>query len=152
MDVLKKWRETVLHAIEGQGITQKEIAAKVGITQGMLSQALGGKAQMSEERRRMVCEVLGMDYDEIMGYKVPAETLHVVMDTPKPDTTEAEPQPDSTPQAGNEALHGMGILCAYAEGKIIEDIDRGGWKPDLGKLRELLDAVCDLRKITDNAE
>lgn len=42
MDGMKKWREAVLHEIAEQGVTQKEIAQKVGIPQSMLSQAMAG--------------------------------------------------------------------------------------------------------------
>lgn len=150
MDGMKKWREVVLHEIAEQGVTQKEIAQKVGIPQSMLSQALAGKAQLKDERRRMVCELLGRDYDEVMGYKAPVEALAVVMDAPKQDETEA--QPGDTAQADDEPQHGMDTLCEYVEGKILEDIGRGGWRPDLCKLRELLDAVCDLRKMAEKTE
>lgn len=150
MDGMKKWREAVLHEIAEQGVTQKEIAQKVGIPQSMLSQAMAGKATLKEERRRMVCELLGRDYDEIMGYKAPVEALAIVTDAQTQDTT--EDQPGNAAPAGDEPTRGMGALCEYVEGKILEDIGRGGWRPNLCRLRELLDAVCDLREMAEKTK
>lgn len=163
MDRMTNLRTAVQMATETHGYTQKELAAKIGITAGMLSQSLAGKAQMKEERWRMACELLGLDYDEIMGYKVPVETI-------APAEAEEEIAPDEMQQpeetantvnpVENQADDGidqrlvdnMRIMCAYVEGKILEDIKRGGWAPDMDRLRGLLDAVCDLRDAVENRE
>lgn len=185
MDGLKNLQEAVRLAISAAGYTQKEVAAKINITEGALSMALKGKTGMREERWRMVCEMLGLDFDELMGYKEPsapeadeedvfaplpefqeleedeaqekkaAEKAPTEMQTPKEtaapvnpaEVNPAEEEQDVDPRLRDN----LRILCAYAEGHIMEDIRRGGWDCDLDKLRGLLDAVCDLRDAVKNA-
>lgn len=101
-----------------------------------------------------------------MGYKVPVETI-------APAEAEEETAPDEMQQPEETAnlvnpvnpvedqaddgidqrlADNMRIMCAYVEGKILEDIKRGGWAPDMDRLRGLLDAVCDLRDAVENRE
>ena len=48
------------------GITQNDLARKIGTSSGMISQAFSGKAQMREERWRMCCEICGVDFDRFV--------------------------------------------------------------------------------------
>lgn len=54
-------------AQEAQGVTGAELSRRAGTSQSVISQALGGKANMNEERWRMCCEFLGLDYDEVVS-------------------------------------------------------------------------------------
>lgn len=163
MESLTKLRNVVQMALETRGYTQKELAAKIGITASMISAALAGKAQMKEERWRMACELLGLDYDEIMGYKVPVETIapaeaeeETALDEAQTPAETANPVNPAKDQADDgidqRMVDNIRIMCAYVEGKILEDIKRGGWSPDMDRLRGLLDAVCDLRDAVENRE
>ena len=53
-------------AMNAQGITQNDLARKIGTSSGMISQAFSSKAQMREERWRMCCEFCGVDFDHFM--------------------------------------------------------------------------------------
>lgn len=53
-------------AMNAQGITQNDLARKIGTSSGMISQAFSSKAQMREERWRMCCEFCGVDFDRFM--------------------------------------------------------------------------------------
>lgn len=157
---LTNLRTAVQMAIETHGYTQKELAAKIGITAGMLSRSLAGKEQMREEHWRMACELLGLDYDEIMGYKVPVETIAPAeaeeatapdeMQQPEETANPVEDQADDG--IDQRLVDNMRIVCAYVEGKILEEIKRGGWAPDMDRLCGLLDVVCDLRDAVENRE
>lgn len=145
MDGLTVLRKTVVQKIVDGGYTQKDVAAKIGITQAMLSQALAGKAQMREERWRIACEMLGVDYDEIMECKPSVAQANNLTEAEAP-TVEAQAEPAEGSPLDPRLAHNLEIMCAYTEGKIVEDIRHGGWTVDLDKLRGLLDAVCDLRE------
>lgn len=62
----------VVDAMEAQGFTQKQVATMGGCTQSMLSQAINQGVTMKDERWRLICEGLGLDYDDIVA-DLPAE-------------------------------------------------------------------------------
>lgn len=141
------------------GCTQKELATKIGITPAMLSMAMSEKTMMKEERWRMLCELLDLDYDEIMGYKPSATQTSKTTEeaaqaeTPaEPSTVEAQAEPSEDDPIDPRLAHNLEIMCAYTEGKIVEDIRQGGWTVELDKLRGLMDAVCDLREAISGAK
>lgn len=77
-------------AMNAQGITQNDLARKIGTSSGMISQAFSGKAQMREERWRMCCEICGVDFDRFVethqSSPVQTEPAHVEKEVhPMPD-------------------------------------------------------------------
>ena len=59
--------EAVNRAAVARGLTRKQLAMFAGCTGAMVGNALNGKFNMSEEKWRMVCERLMLDYDGIMA-------------------------------------------------------------------------------------
>lgn len=56
----------VKDAMEAKGIKASELARACGCTPSMISMALSGKSPMRDERWRICCEILDIDYDEII--------------------------------------------------------------------------------------
>lgn len=123
-----------------QGVTVSELARASGSSISTISGALSGKTQMRDERWRMCCEHLHLDYDEI------------VEDLPQKNETEEQkmeelPDMETVRKLGspmlkeNEQLRADNmVLAAYAAKHIREDIKKG---MDIGiqDLRILLNAV-----------
>lgn len=59
--------EAVTRAAVARGLTRKQLAMFAGCTGATAGNALNGKFNMSEEKWRMVCERLGLDYDGILA-------------------------------------------------------------------------------------
>ena len=57
----------VRDAMENKGIRIADLARACGCTSSLISTAMSGKGQMREERWRMCCEYLGLDYEEIVA-------------------------------------------------------------------------------------
>lgn len=57
----------VKSAMDDQGVTMTELARVSGSSLSGMSNALAGRSQMREERWRICCEHLGLDYDEIVN-------------------------------------------------------------------------------------
>lgn len=62
-------------AAEEQGIKQSEIAMKCGTSAGNVSYAMACKGTMSEEKWRLACECVGVDFDSAMEEDVQPELL-----------------------------------------------------------------------------
>ena len=56
----------IADAMEAQGISQNTLGRKSGVAQSMISAAILGKYDLKEEKWRLLCEALGLDYDEIV--------------------------------------------------------------------------------------
>ena len=135
----------VADAINAQGITQRELAQCAGTSASQLSLAMGGKTQMSEEKWRMICERLGLDFDEVIA-------------DPEPEETELESAAERQSEAGDaceratiysgrircEREQRANVLADYAERKIGEDI-RAGVNVEQRDMWKLLEAVRELR-------
>lgn len=100
----------VQDAREAQGITITELSRAAGTSQSMISLALGGKSGMSEQKWRMVCEKLNIDYDEVVAdleepaAPEPVMPKHVPLILPVPVTArEVEPEPTAEPEQLQEA-------------------------------------------------
>lgn len=147
----------VTDAMAAQGFTQKQVATMGGCTQGMLSQAINQGVTMKDERWRLICEGLGLDYDEIVS-DLPAERERFTL-REAPAAVHAEEHHASEPaeNCGEKEEPAMEeprssadkdnlfLLAMYAEGRIAKDIEEG-MKVDPMKLWGILDA---LKKIKD---
>lgn len=60
-------RERIAEAIRQSGMTQTEIACKVGIKQPTIGQYLSGRAMPSLETFANLCKVLDVSADDILG-------------------------------------------------------------------------------------
>lgn len=124
------------------GYQQKDLARMAGTSQGNLSAALSGKYGMSEEKWRLLCESLMLDYDVIVADDPPA---------PARPITEGEKQmvhpvdmlAEKTAAVTKEAL----VVSDYIASKLEDDL-RGGTQMQLEDIRVLLEWVFALRKKT----
>lgn len=56
-------------AMNRLGLTQKELASRIGTSAGTLSAAFSLKGQMRDDRWRMCCETCGVDFDRFMDFQ-----------------------------------------------------------------------------------
>lgn len=131
-------------AIAAQGITQRELATHAGTSASQISLAMGGKTQMSEQKWRMVCEKLGLDYDEIIAdIETPAETEHRD-EAPKAAIGVCEYAALNLERIRSEREQRANTLADYAERQIAADI-RAGINMEPRDLWQLLEAIRELR-------
>ena len=57
----------VADAMLAQGFTQKQVATAAGITQSALSSAISGRYDIKEENWKMICENLGLCYEDVIA-------------------------------------------------------------------------------------
>ena len=105
-----------------QGLTNKQMAAAIGTSYGHWSMTINGQHNMTEEKWRMACEKLGLDYDAIIMEKTeqaPAEE--------KQGEPDVEPEQEEAP--GSEAVDDLTydniVLADYALEKLRLDIKKG---------------------------
>lgn len=67
-------------AMLAKDLTHRQVAAMIGIPTSTLSNALSGKYDMREERWRMACEQLGLDYDDVIADPVEDPVLIAPVD------------------------------------------------------------------------
>lgn len=67
-------------AMLAKDLTQRQVAAMIGIPTSTLSNALSGKYDMKEERWRMACEKLGLSYDDVIADPVEDPVLIAPVD------------------------------------------------------------------------
>jgi hypothetical protein len=67
-------------AMLAKDLTHRQVAAMIGIPTSTLSNALSGKYDMREERWRMACEELGLDYDDVIADPVEDPVLIAPVD------------------------------------------------------------------------
>lgn len=63
----------VRDAMEAKGVKAADLARACGCSASMISTAMSGKAQMRDERWKMCCEYLGIDYEGIIS-ELPQKT------------------------------------------------------------------------------
>ena len=78
----------IADAMEAQGISQNTLGRKSGVAQSMISAAILGKYDLKEEKWRLLCEALGLDYDKIV-------------DDPEVETPHQSAAADSFPSRGS---------------------------------------------------
>ena len=128
----------VTDAMAAQNFTQKQVATMGGCTQGMLSQAINNGVTMKDERWKLICEGLGLDYDEIVA-DLPAErerfTLREEIPTVKTEDRQAapvvncgwdgSPLSDTHATEDDEEARANRVLTSYLAGHLKEDVRKG---------------------------
>ena len=123
-DRQKRLIETIQDAMFARGITGGQMAAAIGTSHGYWSQAMNGKTNMQEEKWRIACEKLEMDYDKL------------IMDEVKP-----EPDSEQRKMANRSELeHDVAVLACYAK-ECLEKEFRAGVTMTPGRLYDLMRAV-----------
>ena len=129
----------VVDDMEAQGFTQKQVATMGGCTQSMLSQAINQGVTMKDERWKLICEGLGLDYDEIVA-DLPAERERFTLrkETPAVKTENRQAAPvknfggatdvplsDTHTTEDDEAARANRVLTSYLAGHLKEDVRKG---------------------------
>lgn len=129
----------IADAMQAQGFNQKRIATACGTPQSMISAALSGKYDLKEERWRMMCEALALDYDDIIADpdEVRAETVEdpaakVQMASDNCKSAEAEeqkeeavPVEDQQVMLGDDEAEVIGVVTRYIEKHLRIEISQG---------------------------
>lgn len=116
-------------AAEEQGIKQSEIAMKCGTSAGNVSYAMACKGTMSEEKWRLACEHVGVDFDAAMEEDAQPELLPCTgipsdaVEVPLPPADKAEPEVPAVEMApvGFDPEE-CAIIAHLIEAHLIEDI------------------------------
>lgn len=64
----------ITDAMEAKMISQNTLGRKSGVAQSMISAAILGKYDLKEEKWRLICEALELDYDDIIADAETSET------------------------------------------------------------------------------
>lgn len=103
-------------AMEAKMISQNELSRKTGISQGAISTAILGKYNPKEEKWRLICEALELDYDDIIADAEPSETAEAAApypeiggDTAVPLSKEQEPEEDLVLNDEERRRHEVGL-------------------------------------------
>ena len=62
---MKLDRNYILGRLKALGMTQRELADKVGVTESMISHVLSGKADLNTRRIGFLCEALECQPDDV---------------------------------------------------------------------------------------
>lgn len=73
----------ITDAMEAQMISQNTLGRKSGVAQSMISAAILGKYDLKEEKWRLICEALELDYDEIIADPEPSEPAEAAAPSPE---------------------------------------------------------------------
>lgn len=117
----------VADAMLSKGSSTKSVAVFAGCSPSVISNALSGKYDMREERWRLVCENLGLDYDEIIKDPEPEEIP--VEETAK--SAENEDSPSEEIKGGTvvpvTCIHvgDLAVAARYMASHLKEDIRKG---------------------------
>lgn len=132
----------VSEAMAARQLPQSNLARASGVTQSMISGALLGKMTLKEEKWRLLCETLGLNYDAIVASSDDAPSD---LEDPSAASDVRPDEPCATRPANTQNEDNLLLLALYAEGRLAKDIE-AGMKVDPMKLWGILDAV---KKIKD---
>ena len=112
-------------AMLAKDYSTKHLAAFAGCSPSVINNALSGKYDMREERWRLVCENLGLDYDEIIKDPKPEEipVEETASSAVNEDSPSAEPEEDL--HLNEEERSTLAVAARYMAGHLKEDIRKG---------------------------
>ena len=122
----------VADAMLAQGFTTKQVATFAGCTSSAISSALSGKYDLREERWKLICENLGLDYDEII--KDPEPELPPTSPCGESTSLERDAQAQPAAEIGGggtavpvTSIHvgDLALAARYMAGHLKEDIRKG---------------------------
>lgn len=115
----------VADAMLAKDYSTKHLAAFAGCSQSVIGNALSGKYDMREERWRLVCENLDLDYDEIIKDPKPEEIP--VEETASSAENEGSPsaEPEEDLPLNDEERSTLAVAARYMAGHLKEDIRKG---------------------------
>lgn len=129
----------VADAMLAKDYPTKHVAAFAGCSSSVISNALSGKYDMREERWRLVCENLGLDYDEIIKDPEPEEipveetaSSAENEDSPAEEIggasvplSEDKQEPEEDLPLNDEERSTLAVAARYMAGHLKEDIRKG---------------------------
>ena len=129
-------------AAETQGIKHKEVALKAGTSASTLCSALACNGSMSEEKWRLACECVGVDYDAVLAENAGPATEPATQpaedgQTSEPEQSPREPEVIPVNPAVIFTAAECRIIQAMIEAHLIEDIQKNG--ADFANLRQVFD-------------
>lgn len=135
-------------AMLAKDYSTKHLAAFAGCSHSVINNALSGKYDMREERWRLVCENLGLDYDEIIKDPEPEEipVEETASSAENEDSPSAEPEEDL--HLNEEERSTLAVAARYMAGHLKEDIRKG---MDIS-LEDLYTLMTFCKKMQDAAE
>lgn len=131
--------EAVSAAMQAQGMSQNTLGRVSGVTQSMISAALLNKYELKEEKWRLICEALAIDYDDIVA-DLPAERERFTLreETPAVKTEDRQaasvencgggtevPLSDAHATEDDEAARANRVLTSYLAEHLKEDVRKG---------------------------
>lgn len=141
----------ITDAMEAQGLSQANLARIAGMSQGGVSLAMSGKTNCREEKWRIMCEALALDYDEVVkDEEMPAEACEGVDDEEAADEESQSADNVHTAPARHTKVEKTGepspneVCAKYLKAKLQEDIRKGTEMP-LVEIYILLDHVMRLK-------
>lgn len=146
-DKQKKLVAAITAAMKAQGISQQTLGRKSGVSQSVISAAILGKCDPKEEKWRLICETLGLDYDQIVdGPQIPMSSHDGETITPSANESDARSIEREAATVTSEETRGtnvplgeesedlelnederrlLGITARYLAGNLKEDIRKG---------------------------
>lgn len=151
----------VSDAMNAQGFSQNGLSRAAGVTQSMISAALGGKYDLKEEKWRMICEVLAIDYDSIVADDPASPQEQEPTECEREVNTEDLPAPEGRLRAATECrddpmasslvrldAHSCRVVAEYLASHLKDDVQKGTDMP-LEDLYALLDITRTLGACAD---
>lgn len=147
----------IADAMLTQNFSQNNLARASGVSQSMISAALCGKYGLKEEKWRMICETLALDYDQIIADPEPETEAEAEPVSPSDRQCGGEPAPqpdegdDQTEDAAlnEEERNLLAVTARYLAGHLKEDI-RKGMDIGLEDLHTLLTVCKNMQNAAEN--
>lgn len=126
--------DAIRRAAENQGIKQIDIARACGTSSGNFSYAMACKSPMSEEKWRLACEHVGVDYDAILAEGVRLDAQDAAPEEVRELPAEAVQMPITPPEKSEPVTlevntmavsfnpEECAIIAHLIEAHLIEDI------------------------------
>lgn len=144
--------DAIRTAAENQGIKQAELARVAGTSAGNVSYAMACKSTMSEEKWRLICEHVGVDFDEVMRFP-PQEEAQKILSEPIVDAAAlaaeleggkpGEPEVIPVVLAAAFSAAECQIIKELIEAHLVADLQKNG--ADFGYLKAVFEihAKCE---------
>lgn len=156
MSKQEKLIKAIKEAQEAGGYQQKQLAQMACTSPGTVCSALSGKGNMSDEKWRLLCEGLAIDFDAIVAEDKPKRfTLTETPEetpppAPDPDAQEChakevQAEPISIQPLRADLAREADVVARYLAGKIREELSNGTDMP-LDDVYTLLSWVKSLQR------
>lgn len=146
----------IADAMLAQNFSQNNIARTSGVSQSMISAAMCGKYDLKEEKWRMICETLALDYDQIVADPEPESQAEAEIVSPsKMRGVEPMQQPDEGGDQtedvalSDEERNDLAVTARYLAGHLKEDVHRG-MDISLEDLHALLTVCKNMQNAAEN--